>query len=78
MLILSHGCEHFLSPVHKSRFARDKMHPGTDKSYEAADNLRQQLTNYLRESSAVRSQSDELRRSGQLGFRDYDENDEEF
>lgn len=48
------------------------------KSEEAADNLRQQLTNYLRESSAVRSQSEELRRSGQLGFRDYDENDEEF
>ena len=48
------------------------------KSEEAADNLRQQLTNYLRESSAVRSQSEELRRSGQMGFRDYDENDEEF
>ena len=48
------------------------------KSEEAADNLRQQLTNYLRESSAVRSPAEDLRRSGQPGFRDFDENDEEF
>ena len=48
------------------------------KSEESADNLRQQLTNYLRESSAVRSPAEDLHRSGQLGFRDFDENDEEF
>ena len=40
--------------------------------------LRQQLTNYLRESSAVRALGDDYRRAGQMDFRDYDENDEEF
>ena len=40
--------------------------------------LRQQLTNYLRESSAVRAPGDDYRRAGQMDFRDYDENDEEF
>jgi len=45
---------------------------------DSADNLRQQLTAYLRESSAVRSQADELRRMGQTSFGDYDENDEAF
>ena len=44
----------------------------------AAANLRQQLTNYLRESSAVRAPGDDYRRAGQMDFRDYDENDEEF
>ena len=39
---------------------------------------RQQLTNYLRESSAVRAPGDDYRRAGQMDFRDYDENDEEF
>ena len=48
------------------------------KSEEAAANLRQQLTTYLRESSAVRTQAEELRRLGQTAFRDYDENDEDF
>lgn len=48
------------------------------KSEETAANLRQQLTTYLRESSAVRTQAEELRRLGQTAFRDYDENDEEF
>ena len=48
------------------------------KSEEAAANLRQQLTNYLRESSAVRAPGDDYRRAGQMDFRDYDENDEEF
>ena len=48
------------------------------KSEEAAANLRQQLTNYLRESSAVRVPGDDYRRAGQMDFRDYDENDEEF
>ena len=48
------------------------------KSEEAAANLRQQLTNYLRESSAVRTPGDDYRRAGQMDFRDYDENDEEF
>ena len=46
--------------------------------FEAAANLRQQLTNYLRESSAVRAPGDDYRRAGQMDFRDYDENDEEF
>ena len=44
----------------------------------AAATLRQQLTNYLRESSAVRAPGDDYRRAGQMDFRDYDENDEEF
>ena len=47
------------------------------KSEEAAANLRQQLTNYLRESSAVRAPGDDYRRAGQMDFRDYDENVEE-
>ena len=34
------------------------------KSEEAAANLRQQLTNYLRESSAVRAPGDDYRRAG--------------
>ena len=41
-------------------------------------NLMDQLANYLRESSAVRAPGDDYRRAGQMDFRDYDENDEEF
>lgn len=48
------------------------------KCEESASNLRSQLTAYLRESSAARSQNDELRRLGQSALKDYDENDEEF
>lgn len=48
------------------------------KSEDSASNLRSQLTNYLRESSAARSQSEELRRLGQTALKDYDENDEDF
>ncbi len=48
------------------------------KSEESASNLRSQLTSYLRESSAARSQDEELRRLGQTAFSDYGSHDEAF
>ena len=48
------------------------------KSEDSASNLRSQLTSYLRESSAARTQDEELRRLGQTAFSDYGANDEEF
>lgn len=48
------------------------------KSEEAASNLRNQLTSYLKSTSAARSQQDELLRLGQTTLKDFDENDREF
>lgn len=48
------------------------------KSEEAASNLRNQLTSYLKETSATRSQQDELLRLGQTTLKDFDENDQNF